>query len=152
MEHIDAGHAHEQLAVELLRAADAARGHIDLARIGLGVGDEFGDGLGREGRVHLHHAERVNDAGDRDDVADEVEIEIVVQRRVPDVRRVISSSVWPSGVGSHDRLGADIAAGAGPVLNDKRLAEALRQPLSHQPRENVGRSAGAEADDPAHRS
>ena len=33
-----------------------------------------------------------------------------------------------------DRLGADIGAGAWPVLNDELLAEALGQPLADQTR------------------
>ena len=49
-----------------------------------------------------------------------------------------SSSVWPSGGRMHDRLGGDVAAGAGPILDDERLAETLRQPLTDQAREDVG--------------
>ena len=30
----------------------------------------------------------------------------------------------------HDRFGGDVVAGTGPVLDDERLAETLRQPLS----------------------
>ena len=44
----------------------------------------------------------------------------------------------------HDRLGGDIAAGSRPVLDDKMLAKPLRQPLSDQARENVGRSHPAQ--------
>jgi hypothetical protein len=51
----------------------------------------------------------------------------------------------------HDRLGGDIAAGAGPVLDDERLAEPLRQPLTDQARENVVRPAGGKPDDDANR-
>ena len=50
-----------------------------------------------------------------------------------------------------DRLGADVAAGAGAVLNDELLAEAIRQPLPHQARLDVGGPAGGKADDDAHR-
>ena len=50
-----------------------------------------------------------------------------------------------------DRLGADVAAGAGAVLDDELLAEAVRQPLTHQARLDVGRPAGGKADDDAHR-
>ena len=39
----------------------------------------------------------------------------------------------------HDRLGTDVAAGARPVVDDELLAESLRQPLTDQARENVGR-------------
>ena len=41
-----------------------------------------------------------------------------------------------------DRLGPDIAAGAGAVLDDELLAEAIRQPLTHQARLDVGGPSG----------
>src|SRR5204863_4615719 len=43
-------------------------------------------------------------------------------------------------------------AGAGAVFNDELLTEPLRQPLSHQPRENVRRSAGCKTNDQVHRA
>ena len=46
------------------------------------------------------------------------------------------------GGSAHDRLGGDIAAGAGPVLDDEWLAKPLRQPLTHQARDNVWHAAG----------
>ena len=52
---------------------------------------------------------------------------------------------------SHDDLGADIAAGAGPVFDDELLAEPLRQRLSNEARDDVGCIAGRKADDDAHR-
>src|SRR5262245_27244177 len=55
------------------------------------------------------------------------------------------------GGGTHDRLGADVARSARPVLNDEWLAEALGQPLTDQAREDVGRAAGRKADDDANR-
>ena len=39
---------------------------------------------------------------------------------------------------THDRFGADIAAGTRPVLDDEWLAEPLRQPLTDQARDDVG--------------
>ena len=41
VQHLDAGHALEQLAGEMDRGAVAGRGEGDLARVGLGVGDEL---------------------------------------------------------------------------------------------------------------
>jgi len=41
----------------------------------------------------------------------------------------------------------DVAAGAAAVLNNELLAEAIRQPLSHQARLDVGSPAGGKADD-----
>ena len=62
--------------------ADAGRRHVDLARIGLGIGDELGNGLGRNRWIHHHDIGHADDARDRRDVADEIEIELVVERRV----------------------------------------------------------------------
>ena len=86
-----------------------------------------------------------DDARDRRDVADEIEIELVVERRVDRVRRRGQEERVAVGRRVHDGLGADIAAGARPVLDDELLAEPLRQPLPHQPRDDVGRAAGAES-------
>src|SRR5262249_10384784 len=56
------------------RASDAARSHVDLARIGFGIGDEFGKGLGRE-RWRDHDNERsLADARDWRDVAHELKL------------------------------------------------------------------------------
>ena len=71
--HVDAGHHLEQLAGEVRRRAGPERGHADLARIGLGVGDRLGDGLGRHRRVRDQHHGIVDQPGDRRDVALQVE-------------------------------------------------------------------------------
>ena len=74
---------------------------------------------------------------DRRDVADEIEIEIVVERRVDRDRSGDQEERIAVRGRAHDRLGADIAAGARPVLDDEWLAEPLRQPLAHQARDDV---------------
>ena len=83
-----------------------------------------------------------DDARDRSDVADEIEVELVVERRVDRVRRADQEERIAVRRRAHDRLGADIAAGTRAVFDDEWLAEPLRQPLSDQPRDNVGRAAG----------
>src|SRR5882672_10927530 len=91
------------------------------------------------------------DAGDRRDIADEIEIQLVVQCRVDCVRRSAEEervTVWWR---THDRLSAQIAASAAPILDDKWLAEPFREPLTDQTRDDVGRAAGAKPDDDAHR-
>src|SRR5262249_20399244 len=50
-----------------------------------------------------------------------------------------------------DLLGGDVAAGAGAVLDDHRLAYELRELLRHRPRREVGAAAGREAHDHANR-
>ena len=80
--HVDAGHHLEQLAGYMGGVPVPARRHVDLARIGLGIGDELGNRLGRNRWIHHHDMGRADDARDRRDVADEIEIELVVERRV----------------------------------------------------------------------
>ena len=91
VDHVDAGHHLEQLAGDMLRRAVAGRRHVDLAGIGFGIGDELGNRLGRNRWIDLHDDGHADDARDRRDVADEIEIELVVERRVDRVRRR-----WPA--------------------------------------------------------
>jgi hypothetical protein len=51
----------------------------------------------------------------------------------------------------HDGFGRDVAACPGPVVDDERLAESIRQLLTQQPRDDVGRAAGRKTDENAHR-
>ncbi len=50
-------------------------------------------------------------------------------------------------IGGGDVVPGEIAAGAGPVLDDDRLAERLLQIVGNLPREGVGGAAGHERDD-----
>jgi hypothetical protein len=67
--HFYAGHHPEQLAAEMGQVSGPARNLVDLARIRLGMGDELGDGLGRDRRIDEQDEGVVADAGDWDDVA-----------------------------------------------------------------------------------
>ena len=82
-------------------AADAARRQIELARIGLGVGDELGNRLGRKRRIAPPCTLGTrHDARDRRDVADEIEIELVVERRVDGVRRIGQEAAYSRPAGA----------------------------------------------------
>jgi hypothetical protein len=59
------------------------------------------------------------------DVANEIEIEIVVKRRIDRVRRTDQEQRVTVRRRENDRLGGDIAACARPVLDDEWLAEPL---------------------------
>ena len=85
--HVDAGHHLELLARHVDAGADAGRGEVELAGIGLGVGDQFRDGLDRQVVVHDHHVGRARRAGDRRDVAQEIEVQVLVERVVDHVAR-----------------------------------------------------------------
>jgi hypothetical protein len=62
---------------------------------------------------------------------------------------VASSSVIVVRRRIHDRLGADIAAGAGPVLDDEVLPEPPREPLTDQARRDVDPAARGKTDNDA---
>jgi hypothetical protein len=143
--------AFEQLAGEMGRESGAARRKIDRAWMGLGIGNELGDRIGRKRWIYQHDKRPADESRDRRDVADEIEIEPIVERRVYCVRRIYKKERVAVRRRTHDRLGADIGASARTVLNDEWLAQAFRQPLAHQAHDNVGRAAGTSGYDPAHR-
>jgi hypothetical protein len=79
---VDACHYLEQLTKNMGRRPDTGRGHIDFARIGLGVGNELRDRLGRHRWIDHHDKSATSNAPDRCDVTDEIVIEVRVERRV----------------------------------------------------------------------
>src|SRR5258705_8657430 len=128
----------------------AARRHVDLAWVGLGIGDELGNCLRWERWVYHHNEGDRDDACDGDDVAEEVEIKFFVKRRIDRGRRADQEEAVSIRRRIHDHLRTNIAAGSRSVLDDKLLAETLRQPLADQTSDDVGRSAGSKWDDDAH--
>jgi len=101
--------------------------------------------------MHHHDVGHDHNAGDRRDVADEIEVELVIERRVERVRRNGHEERIAIRCRTHDRLRGDITAGARPVLDDELLAEPLREPLADQACDDVGAAAGGKADDDADR-
>ena len=149
--HVDPGHHLEHLGGDVVGVAGAGRGVIDLARVGLGVGDELGNRLGRKRRRDEHARGARARGRDRHDVADEVEVQLVVERRIDGVAGVDQQQRVAIGRRRDDRLGAEIAAGAALVLDDEGLAEPLGQPLPDQAAGDVGGAARRERHHDAHR-
>ena len=58
-------------------------------------------------------------------VAQEVIIEIAIERGVDGIPHGSEQQHMPIGGRTHHRLGRDVAAGARPVLDDKLLTESL---------------------------
>src|SRR5262249_116815 len=146
-----AGHHLEQFTGNMVSGTDTGRRHLDLAGIGFGMGDELGNRLDRHGWIHLHDKGLAMNARDRRDVADQVEIELVVERGVDRIHRSGHKERIPVRGRVYDRLGGDIASRARPILDDKLLTETLRQPLSYQARHDVGGTTGGKSDNDAHR-
>jgi hypothetical protein len=46
MHHVDTGHRLKEFSIEMWRPPVAARCHADFARVGLGIGNELGNGFG----------------------------------------------------------------------------------------------------------
>src|SRR5438552_8737230 len=97
--------------------------------------------------MHLHDIGHAHDAGNRRDIADEIEIELVVKRCVDRIccgdheeRVAVRRRIY-------DRLGAEVAASTQPVLGDELLAKPLGQPLTEQARHDVGTPASCETYD-----
>src|SRR5262249_24477227 len=88
-----------------------------------------------------------NDTCDRRDVTDEMEIEFVVERRVDRLCRTDHEQRVAVSGRAHDRLGADDVVRARSVVDNKLLAEPLRQPLSYQTGRDVGRAGRRDWDD-----
>jgi hypothetical protein len=89
-------------------------------------------------------------ARDWRDVADEMEIELAIERGVDRIHRSDQKERISVRGRVHDRLGGDIAASPWPVLDDELLAESLRQPLSYQACHDVGGTTGGKSDNDAH--
>src|SRR5262245_51192285 len=107
--------------------------------------------LGRDRRMRHHDKRLADHARDWRDVTDKIEVEPLVQCCVDCIRGIYEEECVSVRRGLHDCLSGDVGASAWPVLDDERLAEPLREPLTHQARVNVVRAAGSKSDDDAHR-
>src|SRR5262245_53056795 len=72
--HVDPRHHLEQLARHMGCGSVAGRCHVDLAGVRLGIGDELGNGLGRDRWMDHHDEWRATDACNRRKVAKKNEI------------------------------------------------------------------------------
>src|SRR5215469_2830850 len=90
-------------------------------------------------------------ARDRRDIAQDIEIELIVERDVP----TISRSKLQEGVAirwrSHDCLGSNIAARTRPVFDDELLTKVLRQPLTEKTCKQVRHTPRRKSNDQADR-
>src|SRR5271156_99397 len=133
------------------RSPVAGRSHVEFTGICLGEGDELRNRVGRNRWVHFHDLGYADDTGDRRDVVNEIEIELAIKRRVDRVPRADQEQRIAIRGRAYYRLGADIAAGTWPVLDDEWLSEPLREPLPHQTGEDIGNASRGKTNDKAHR-
>jgi len=123
------------------QVSSSARGQVDLAGIGLGVGDELGDRLGRERRVRQQDEGIVVDARDRNNVARDNGSALLIEHHVDRVRSCDHQQRVAVSRCARHRLQGEVPAAAGPVVDDNRLAKPRRQRLTKKPRDDVGCSA-----------
>src|SRR5712675_2942407 len=123
---VDARHHLEQFARQVRYGAVACRGHINLAWIGFGVGDQFNECLGRKRRICQHDLRLPRNACDRRDIADEIETEFWVERRIDRFRRTDHQERITVGGRPYDRLSRDVGPCAWTVLDNERLTKTLR--------------------------
>src|SRR6266581_1636877 len=86
MDPVDTGRQPEQLTSHMARRAVAGRREVDLAGISFGVSDELRDCPGGDRRMHLHYEGTADKASDSGDIANEIEIEVFVERCVDGIR------------------------------------------------------------------
>jgi hypothetical protein len=90
MDHIDSRHDLEQFGGHVGHGANAGRSEVDLARIGFGIRNKFGDCLGRKRWVHHQNMRATGNTSDRCDIAEKNKIELVVECRIDFVGRAAS--------------------------------------------------------------
>ena len=107
--------------------------------------------LCRHVRVDFHHVRHAHESRHRRNVADEIEIQILVERGVDAVRRIHKEQRVTVRRRIDHRFGAEVIPGARPVLDNELLTKPLGKPLGKDARKNVRRTAGNIADDPLDR-
>ena len=134
------------------RRARARRGERILAGIGARQLDQFRHRLGRNARPHDQEVGQRPQHGDRGEVLGRIVRQLGVERGRDGVAGdAVEADRVAVGRRMGDRVGADIAARAALVLDDELLAGELAQLLAGDAREHVGRTAGREGVDVAHR-
>ncbi len=133
----------------------AVRPEVELSGLAAGELDQVLNGGDGHRRVDHQHVLVVHEQHDRDEVLEEVVVELgdVVHR--PGLADAVGSSREVDHVAvrstlRHD-LGPDVARSAGAVVDDDRLAEELLHLLGDGARFDVGTAAGREPHDETHR-
>ena len=145
---VDAGHGGEQRGGEMREARHAGRAVVERAGLGLGQRDQLGDVVHREPRIDHQHIGRGADHHDRREILDRIVRQVSAQTHRHRVRaRGGDADRVAVGRRLGDRVGADIAAGADPVVDHDLLAQPGPQPLRQDARDDVGAAAGRERHD-----
>src|ERR1700726_2785723 len=90
------------------------------------VSNKLGDGGGRDRWIDLHHERPAHEAGDWCYVANKIEIERFIERRIDRVRHTDQEERIAICRRFCDRLGANVGTRARSILNDERLTKTFR--------------------------
>src|SRR5262245_59244809 len=115
------------------------------------MGDELGNRSGRDQRIDGQDLRHAGKTCNRRDIADEIETELFIECCVESSRHVEPEERIAVRRRAHDRFGGEIGSGTWAVLDNKLLAEPLREPLTYQAGEDVSRACGRKSDHDAHR-
>jgi hypothetical protein len=142
------GHVFEKLAAEVVRGADPGMSVSELAGLGAGKGDELRKRLGGYGGRNDQEVRCDEHLGDRGKILERIVGQLVIEARADHQRRVAAHEERVAvrrRLG--DPIGCDVAAGAGDVLDDHRLAPAFGEPVGEETCGDVGRHARGKPDD-----
>ena len=150
VQHVDAAHLFEHLAIEMLWRSDAARTHAKLAGICFCVGDQLAKSFRGKRGLHDNNANPAIDAGNGRQVSQQIELEIVEERDIPRIDGGQFEQRVSVGWSTNHEFGCDVARCTDMVFDDDRLAELLRKPLTDHAADEVWRCPGLVADDQAY--
>src|SRR5262245_42024508 len=126
VDDLDLGLCLEQLAGEVRRSPVAAGREVQLARIRASERDQRGERMNRQRWMNHQHVGLRGDQADRSKIPFGIIVDLLVQAGIGGEDAVVRKQQrvavgWRAG----DELRRDIAAGAGPVVDDQWLTENL---------------------------
>ena len=143
MRDVDAHRDVEQRAGEVRRRPGSGRAVLHLRLVGLGVGDEFLEIVGRQRRARNHQHRQIDEQADRRKIGRGVVGRIFVERLVLGVGADIAQhELVAVRRGLRDARRAGHAAGAADVFDDDLLLQDLGKPRADDARDDVGGAAG----------
>ena len=142
---LESGHALQHLHIEMVRHARPNGGKGELARIGLGVGDQLRHRLHRQAWIYNEHEWRLRKLRERNEIDQRIVGQALIERDVDrHGRRRRHQQRVTVRVGLLHVGRRDDRPGAGLVLDHEAFAGPLLQLLRQQPRQQVGAGAGRE--------
>ena len=133
----------------MLRRADAGGGEVE--RPGFSFADQVADGVELGIRIDHDDRGRFRNAADIGEILQRIVRQAREDARIDSDDRALHDQSVAIRVRLRDHAAADIAAGAGTIVDDDRLPETRGQFVLDEPHQNVGAAAGRKWHDHAHR-